>query len=669
MRPAFTLFEVAIALAIATTAVLTAAVVFPTGVRAQQAARFRLYAATKAMEICERNACANVANPALDHEACAPWDVGYSYRSQSSDLETKVSGHRFGMHPLPIAIAHRLDSDDDEIQRLLDEGGYIYYFAATGGGSWREDTVPQSPPDDAQRVLVGVQGYAQNNAVNGFPLKAWPYSVPYPSPPTFMIHGTGDVAGPGGSPRGRAEFLPTDPAGLYAWVGGAGVSYLWESVSQPGDVDIVESRKVFAWDEAGVGYGYKPYFDAPSAESAVRYLQAALWWCERMGTGSLDRFLAPTDPSLPIIDFAQSALPPHKQVLALRYLAHAGLALTRWFPFTGGPGLQGGIAIPAVTLDTRPSPPLTVTHDLILFWHATSLQLINRFAASHPYDWGAPRPLERAIMTDWPLFEYDLFAPPIGGTIAGTAGGGGVHADQWRLLTPQPVRNLGRSMSYPAFDIDGATWPLAGGGTSGIWSEPDPATGSGRTRFSLCAPFAASERCRQLVFWAVDWMSYEDAETAPSAPVDASKYPKWAPVKEWGTPWDFTRMMNAAGAGPGWSPDTWVDHHLHTWRNPEKQLLYTRDMAGADGARGTADDIATGSDITGDMVGNTDWSSFPKDQGAADAPVRVFNGMHGADRNFNHRLDRGPLPPTTRLRAQTIGRWNYYDPRVHVQLR
>ncbi len=69
MRPAFTLFEVAVALAMATTAVLTAAVVFPTGVRAQQAARFRLYAATKAMEISE---------PALDHEVCASWDVGYS---------------------------------------------------------------------------------------------------------------------------------------------------------------------------------------------------------------------------------------------------------------------------------------------------------------------------------------------------------------------------------------------------------------------------------------------------------------------------------------------------------------------------------------------------------------------------------------------------------------
>ncbi|HYE07569.1 MAG TPA: hypothetical protein VEL07_18775 [Planctomycetota bacterium] len=654
-------------LVIATTAVVTAAMVFPTGVKAQQAARFRLYAASKAMEICERNACANVANPALDHEACAPWDVGYTYRSQSSDLETKVSGHRFGMHPLPVTIARRLDSDEDEIQRLLDDGGYLYYFAATGGGSWREDTVPQSPPDDAQRVIVGVQGYAQNNAVNAFPLKAWPYSVPYPSPPTFMIHGTGDVAGPGGAPRGRCEFLPSAPAGLEAWQGGAGVSYLWEAVSQPGDADLVASRMVFtskAGESAdGLAYGYKPYFDAPSAESATRYLQAALWWCERLGAGALADFIAPSDATRPIEDFSRSSLPPHKQVLALRYLAHAGLTMTRWFPYAGG--LDDGVAIPSALLAGQPSPELTLTHELIVFWHATSLHLAHRFAASYPYDWGAPRPLERAIMTDYPLFEYDLFAPPIGGTIAGST----THADQWRLLTPQPVKNLGRSMSYPGFDIDNATWTIAGGGASGIWSQGDPTTGSGRTRFSLCAPFAASERCRQLVFWAVDWMSYEDAETAPSAPVDASKYPKWAPIQEWGTPWDFARMMNAAGSGPGWSPDTWVDHHLHTWRNPEKQLLYTRDMAGPDGVDGTGDDVGTGSDVTTDMVGNTDWSSFPKDQGAAPEPVRVFNGLYGADRNFNHRLDRGPLPRTTRLRAQTIGRWNYYDTRVHVQLR
>src|SRR4051812_16036840 len=44
MRRAFTLFEIAISLALTTTAVVVALGLFPAGVRAQQMARFRLYA-------------------------------------------------------------------------------------------------------------------------------------------------------------------------------------------------------------------------------------------------------------------------------------------------------------------------------------------------------------------------------------------------------------------------------------------------------------------------------------------------------------------------------------------------------------------------------------------------------------------------------------------------
>jgi hypothetical protein len=29
--------------------------------------------------------------------------------------------------PLPLALAQRLDSDNDEIQQVLSQGGYIYY--------------------------------------------------------------------------------------------------------------------------------------------------------------------------------------------------------------------------------------------------------------------------------------------------------------------------------------------------------------------------------------------------------------------------------------------------------------------------------------------------------------------------------------------------------------
>jgi hypothetical protein len=39
------------------------------------------------------------------------------------------------------------------------------------------------------------------------------------------------------------------------------------------------------------------------------------------------------------------------------------------------------------------------------------------------------------------------------------------------------------------------------------------------------------------------------------------------------------------------------------------------------------------------------------------------------DRNFNGRRDVGPIPRGTRLRARTIGRYNVYDPRLHLVLR
>jgi hypothetical protein len=42
---------------------------------------------------------------------------------------------------------------------------------------------------------------------------------------------------------------------------------------------------------------------------------------------------------------------------------------------------------------------------------------------------------------------------------------------------------------------------------------------------------------------------------------------------------------------------------------------------------------------------------------------------HGADRNGNRTLDRGPVPQSTRLRATLLARYNFYDPRLTLRLR
>jgi hypothetical protein len=61
--------------------------------------------------------------------------------------------------------------------------------------------------------------------------------------------------------------------------------------------------------------------------------------------------------------------------------------------------------------------------------------------------------------------------------------------------------------------------------------------------------------------------------------------------------------------------------------------------------------------------------SPPYDQGDSLAARKIFNGQHGADRNFNKLLDRGTVPPSVRLRATQVARFNVYDPRIPCLVR
>lgn len=72
---------------------------------------------------------------------------------------------------------------------------------------------------------------------------------------------------------------------------------------------------------------------------------------------------------------------------------------------------------------------------------------------------------------------------------------------------------------------------------------------------SLYMPFKPWERCRQLVFWSVDWKSYEDAETVAPATPDAFRYPvgnsssetAWSPPRTY--EWDLGKpTLSAATA-------------------------------------------------------------------------------------------------------------------------
>src|SRR4051812_43752487 len=137
----FTLFEVAVSLAILAVGVLSVIALFPAGIRAQRLARFQLYAAAKAIELIEENAGATNTLLCDDVEAPDPWDTAVDRRTTTPDLECRLVSRRFGVAPLPTALARRLDSDDGEIARLLDQGADLYYPLPQAPTSWDESAL------------------------------------------------------------------------------------------------------------------------------------------------------------------------------------------------------------------------------------------------------------------------------------------------------------------------------------------------------------------------------------------------------------------------------------------------------------------------------------------------------------------------------------------------
>jgi hypothetical protein len=633
-RRGFTLFEVAISLVLVAVGVISVMMVYPMGIKTQVFARYQLYAAAKAEEMVESFNASHNANPAIDAEGFGPWDVPVAYRTQAHDLECRIATHRFGLIPLPLDIARRLDSDNDEIQEILALGGYLYYSQPMATSNTEEQGMRLAPPNETQKLVIAVTGYAQHNAIGIFPWKAWPYLMPYPSPP---LHGLK-----------LPDFLPPGAPTFFF----NGSSYCWEATSPTGsaipgaDTDM---RPVFE--------AYKAYtYDNPPSEAlAIAYLQAALRYAEAKGLPS--SFYAPTTIPNPVGDFIPGTLNAQgddhlheawKQVQAMRFLSHAATCLTRWKSLSdlGGQPSSGGFPVPG-------SPSVTLTHDLIVYYHERSMNLIMRYAASFPYDWGAPRPLQRVQMMDFPLIEFDMFQPPLTGVhFDNDIGRGSVRAAQWKPIPARPIQNIGVSYQFPI-----ATLPHTTG--SPTHSLPDGSTyGSGTydafwgdlSRSTLTKQFSPAERCRQIVFWAVDWQSYVDCETAPSAPVDASKYPIPGPMKRIpdNPTATFSARMNYVD---------FRDEQLYSFRNPEKVLAFMRDVSG----------MATGDDVSGVIGYNRMGDQW--DRGTGLENRKRFSGLYGADRNFNRRLDRGEVPKSVRLRASTVARFNYYDPRLPLTIR
>jgi hypothetical protein len=614
-------------------------------------ARMRVIAGVKAEEIIDSFATSANANPSTESEAPNAWDVAAGYKVMSPDLETRINTHRYGIMPVPLTIARRLDSDNDEIAKVLAEGGQLFYSQAAGATGLEEVTLgkadkladlPTTPLEDAtlgkvvkqhdaltQRLVFAVVGYAQSNHLAFLPQKAWPYYAGYPSPPGH------------GETKNRALYRPSDSL-VFSYQGCT--IGLWEGVGSGGpdnglgttDGDIAE---VFESRTGAPKSGYKPYGLGGSKDEAgaIRYLQSALWYVTRKGLGTdwydpPAGFVIKTKVAERMLAFKALADGEQwKYVQAFRFLSHAATCMTRWKNLAqlgGQPSAGIGFTIPAATIPSGNSPELVLTHDKIVYFHELCLQMAMLYCASQPYDWGAPRPTQRALFTDHPLIEYDLIGPYLSGTITNTS----KSAQQWRPVAARPITTIGRSYEFPNLPIPATLW-----GDSG--------------NFTLAKPFKAEERCRQLVFWAVDWQSYEDFETAPSGPIDASKY-QFAPPMG-----DVTVSQGAFDARMGGS--TWPDHHIYQYRNPEKSITFTD---------ASVPNLPTGSDVTNKRIMNAMFANGI-DQGGGLDQRRRFLGRWGADRNFNGLLDRGPLPRSVRIRASEVSRYNFYDPRLTLKLR
>ena len=788
-RSGFTLAEIAFSLVVLMIAVITMFLVLPTGVRTQQMVRYQTLAAAKAMEMLDQfrdGTGPGIIDDSrdLDKEGMFPWDCPTTYRAMAPDLECSLESLRASLKPLPEAIAHRIDSDKDEIENILNSGGRLYYFTAAESTDVYE---PRGKPrvDDNwdqmhRKMVVAVSGSSQLNAVlYNTTTKVGPYQSFYPSPPTHgplkmnrsydgMRNKDGDL---------NKIWSPEE------WIRKKNINYdaLCRQDPDIGKVMVSNENETYTFTTNGSShtekFGFLPYqffiLGSPSLLSmsekigndptsanfqraqrgACAYVVSALWYAERKGI-TWGELSALSESAAPAFAAAHAGNASH--VLAMRYLAHAASCLTRFYPngFPAAGASLGGSPSIALVLDGTNYSNRSVTLTHITGWREAGLRLgVAHADLVGPYDWSAPRPLNRQVMMDHPLVHLDPWSAPVRYTVnAHVSGdfppyitGGKVTHEQWRAVYPEVVRNPGLPFSYPGrlhdnnavgvnlgtseAGMDGTVdqrdtpgtppWnvapprPLDSNG-DGRLDESDqfiPANGGGMQaglgpvgNFTLTAPFAPSERCRQLVFWVVDWQSYEDFETAPSAAIDACRYPMVA-----------TQILRA---------DRWRD------RNPSERQTRADRSSGVMGSlirnpelvaifREPSMPLGVPLSRPGYLVsGINDWGFFPMNVGfngtlpdmKANRPqvtypgsfgdsemwnMKVFLGRFGVNRNgviadragpvteypsagwdgarpaelmLRGLVDRGPLKKSVRLRASTVARFNFYDPRIQGQL-
>ncbi len=668
-RSGLTLFEVAITLAIVVTAFVTVIAAIPAGMRQQEQARFKMYASAKMLELMTVFNTMPPRDNSMPFQQKDPWDVSLAYRPEVHDLEQLGVGS-LGLAPLPQSIAQRLDSTNDEIQRILADGGKIYYATARPASGYSDSATVPMPPGEASRMLVAFVGFPQANQIPTNPVRTWPVYATYPSPPQRPFGSTESDEGQSANRKFNPYLYENNDPDLLAVMSTRNMT---PASTAPLPRQNLSLSSVLG-NSGDAGWGWYSntlyYFNELTQDRALRYVALALWYADRKNldpTFKSGAVLASDADVVSLLNSNLANLGP--QISAARILGHSGMVLTRWYSLSQ---LTTGVVIPQLTFPAgtfagQTTPLRTITWTMIQNWHENSLALAMAYAARYPYDWSAPRPINRAIMTDVPLMQWDLFGPTYSGNIqwSGNVAAGTIAAKQWKVLVPQMPLS--------------PDCPNQSSANIAAMMTADP------SRFNLTTQFSPTERCRQVVFWIADWQSYEDFESAPSHPVDASRYPLGLGDPNMGQSWDSNRASRM-----------FFDQVVHNegritavrpgYRNPEKEWLWVNTPPTVQRGQSTwAESYVFGDDIQQRYrVRDSNFLDYYPDRGitglgtgdaSKDPPTgygdrrAVFSGLFGADRNQNRMFDRGNRPASVRLRATTVARFTVYDPRLPMVLR
>jgi hypothetical protein len=580
-RLGFTLFEVAISTVLVTFGVVSVMMIMPSGLKAQQHARYQIHAAVQM-----QNMAMKLANPGqqmfnVQVEAEKLTNNLYLNRAAPS-LESIAEGSNLMLAPVPTDIARRLDSDNEEIARIIGEGGRLYY------------NLPGGPP---QSLVVGFVGYEQQNALPNHPCVAWPYWDHHPCAPSAWE---------------RANWALNS-----AWPGQTEIVNLYNvlnSTSTPAQ-NTITAAKWLAYKQAAQAL-VQAVAAEPNSGLTVQVtpygpvLEPPTPFPARTG-GPLGAWTVSTEPQ------RRNLYPKPYVVWAASHLAHAAAL---------GTGTLQGRNVPS-----GPGP----TADEITYarlTHESCRQWVMRAITADPYNWGVARQVAQQTAWDFPLVQHDLF--PAGSFPAYSDPSSDpvvVPPDPprrdtaWRVVTPRQVVDYGQARglygSRPPPNTPVFLPPNKTNIDNG-WGDP--------THFHLTRRFDPAERMRQVVFWSVDWQSYEDFEEAPSPLHDAS-------------------MCFKDSYGTQVSADWWgigLPERGNYWTDANRTT-----KAGA---------------VRGANGGNQTYDAFCD---TATYKAGYFMGIHGADRNGNGRWDRGTVPKSVRLRATQVARFTVYDRVLQGELR